>query len=153
MKAIFITASILLSLVCSTAHAQSGRWQALPDPGNTSSRFEDIYFLDSLRGFAVSSYDPGFYKTTDGGNTWQAKPFGLGSRLRAVEFLDDGLTGLVGSVGDGRGPYLTTDGGETWTNIYSRFPYTGNANSNRICGATHRGDTIVAVGWWGGYRG
>lgn len=144
-----------LSFVEKTFGQQAAtQWQALADPGNTGSRFEDIYFLDSLRGFAVAFYDPGFYKTIDGGATWQAKPFSLNARLRAVEFLDDGLTGFAGSVGQGLGPYLTTDAGETWANISSRLPeQQGNLYDNRICGVTHRGDTIIAVGWWGGYRG
>src|SRR5579885_832138 len=90
---------ITLFFISYCSSAQTG-WQYLPDIGIStgSGRYEDVYFLDTLTGFAVciGSIGPtpeqkNIFKTTDGGNTWiKVGPMGDGSDgLRSIEFLGD----------------------------------------------------------------
>ncbi len=70
----------------------------------------DIHFIDSQRGIAVRNVQGGgdtYYKTFDGGNTWEYHNGVIGSR---IYFYNDSL-GFVGSYS---GLYRTLNGGETW---------------------------------------
>ena len=70
----------------------------------------DIHFIDSQRGIAVRNVQGGgdtYYKTFDGGNTWEYHNGVIGSR---IYFYNDSL-GFVGSYS---GVYRTLNGGETW---------------------------------------
>jgi photosystem II stability/assembly factor-like uncharacterized protein len=70
----------------------------------------DIHFFDSQRGIAVRYVEAGgdtYYKTFDGGNTWEYHNGVIGT---TIYFYDDSL-GFVGSNG---GVYRTLNSGETW---------------------------------------
>jgi photosystem II stability/assembly factor-like uncharacterized protein len=76
----------------------------------------DIHFIDSQRGIAVRNVQGGgdtYYKTFDGGNTWEYHNGVIGS---TIYFYDDSL-GFVGSQG---GVFRTMDSGTTWD-----FQYVG----------------------------
>ncbi|MFM2200832.1 MAG: hypothetical protein RL040_32, partial [Bacteroidota bacterium] len=70
----------------------------------------DIHFFDSQRGIAVRGVQSGgdtYYKTFDGGNTWEYHNGLVGT---CIHFLNDSV-GFVGSFG---GMYRTLDGTQTW---------------------------------------
>lgn len=74
----------------------------------------DIHFIDSQRGIAVRYVESGgdtYYKTFDGGNTWEYHNGVIGSN---IYFYNDSL-GFVGSAG---GVFRTLNSGETWEFIY-----------------------------------
>jgi hypothetical protein len=80
-------------------------------PTGTSGEIYGIWFLDELKGWAVTS-DPHFSETRDGGLTWSEIETGHPGDYLADIFFLDGQFGYM--VGD-RGLRLrTTDGGETW---------------------------------------
>ena len=113
------------------------------------SRSEDVYFLDSNRGFAVT-LNSEIFKTTDGGKNWVQKNDLLDTAaFRSIEFLDDGLTGIAAGLFYGK-TFRTTDGGEHWNNITSAFTDTSFLFRHNICGMGHFGSSFYGVGWWGG---
>lgn len=70
----------------------------------------DIHFIDSQRGIAVRNVESGgdtYYKTFDGGNTWEYHNGVIGSR---IYFYNDSL----GFVGANSGIFRTFDSGATW---------------------------------------
>jgi photosystem II stability/assembly factor-like uncharacterized protein len=91
--------------------------QTLP---RTDNIIQDIYFSDSLTGWAAAvkypSNDTGFvFHTTNGGLSWSTQ-FQSPSRFYTIEFLDNN----TGYLGGGNGParlFKTTDAGNNWINI------------------------------------
>ncbi|MGV8017039.1 MAG: T9SS type A sorting domain-containing protein [Ignavibacteria bacterium] len=92
---------------------RSGGWQlqTMPNMGNRLVR--DLYFTDSLTGYAVASPDSPIdsahiLKTTDGGTVWQ-KILTKNGRLKRIVFINPN-TGFAG------GSYLlkTTNAGGNW---------------------------------------
>lgn len=70
----------------------------------------DIHFIDSQRGIAIRNVQGGgdtYYKTFDGGNTWEYHNGVIGSR---IYFYNDS----IGFVGSYSGVYRTLNAGETW---------------------------------------
>lgn len=133
-------------------------WMYLPNnnliKGNlvtdTAYRLEDVYFTDTLTGFAVSL--PGrLLKTTDGGINWKRKNDILNEALfRSIEFLDGGRYGIAGSLGFNAQLLRTEDSGETWMDYTLQLTdTTTNATRKNICGIAHYGDNFYAVGSWG----
>jgi photosystem II stability/assembly factor-like uncharacterized protein len=93
---------------------QTGGWQlqTMPNMGNRLVR--DLYFTDSLTGYAVASPDAyldsaHILKTTNGGYNWNIKAT-YGGRLKKVKFIN-ALTGYAG----GNKFLKTTNAGENWT--------------------------------------
>jgi len=87
-----------------------------------SSNIHDVYFPDATVGYAVG--DIGlkdtlyYYKSTDGGLTWQLKPV-LNIKYRTIHsvfFIDVNTGWIAGKAGN---IFSTTDGGETWKKQYS----------------------------------
>ncbi|HZW38822.1 MAG TPA: T9SS type A sorting domain-containing protein [Ignavibacteriaceae bacterium] len=70
-----------------------------------SSQINDIYFVDSLTGFAVG--DSTFLKTEDGGETWFRDPSCIGND---IQFCSTEL-GFIASNFYG---FKTVDGGKSW---------------------------------------
>jgi photosystem II stability/assembly factor-like uncharacterized protein len=74
----------------------------------------DIHFIDSQRGIAVRNVQGGgdtYYKTFDGGNTWEYHNGVIGAN---IYFYNDSL----GFVGSQSGLFRTTNSGETWDFLY-----------------------------------
>ncbi len=92
---------------------QSGGWQLQVMPNMGSRLVRDLYFTDSLTGYAVAS--PESYtdsahilKTTNGGNNWAIK-FTKEGKLNRIIFLNS-------QIGFAGGDFLlkTTNSGENW---------------------------------------
>lgn len=138
----------LLFLATNTGYAQN-KWHYLPNMGldkDTAWRIEDIYFVDTSIGYAVTLANR-MFKTTDGGTHWRIiNDTTVHTSFRSVEFLDDKATGLAGSVSANAGILLTNDSGNTWNDITAKIPDTTKAK--RICGIAHFANTFYAVGAW-----
>ncbi|MGV8017043.1 MAG: T9SS type A sorting domain-containing protein [Ignavibacteria bacterium] len=110
---------------------RSGGWQlqTMPNMGNRLVR--DLYFTDSLTGYAVASPDivtdsAHILKTTNGGNNWIIKGTYSG-RLPSIIFINSN-TGFAG------GNYLlkTTNAGENW--VVWNWPYGYNISDMQVFG-------------------
>lgn len=151
----------LIVLLSFNVHAQN-RWIDLPNAGfdkgtwlDTGRRVEDIYFTDTLHGFAVTLSNR-LLKTIDGGQHWTVKNDVLSWNnisFRSIEMLDDGKHGIAGSLGQNATVLRTADSGETWTDITNTVPDNSKKNKHNICGLSHWGDTFYGVGYWGGDTG
>ncbi len=89
--------------------------------------FRDVFFLDSLYGWAVGSNKDSIVITKDGGRTLITRPYRLpGFDARGVIFLDS-LRGWVGGglQGTDTAVLATSDGGNTWTPYSSGIPFLG----------------------------
>src|SRR5687768_6246739 len=100
---IFIVTFLITFAIQDTALCQ--QW-VLSGELPTSVRYEDIFFIDSMVGWTVSSGGR-IFKTTNGGETW-INQYQTGNYLRSVEFINDSI-GFAGSL-DGI-LLRTTDGG------------------------------------------
>lgn len=153
----------LVALLCLVyASPVSGQgWQTPPNLYLPSfTRFEDVYFTDTLTGYAVAisdfwnvdtSYKP-IYKTINGGYYWfRSGDIMYGSSaLRSIEFLSDNATGVIGSLNGS--VYRTTNAGSTWANISAGVSDTAVDSSpgrRNICGWAHYDNNFYGVGWWG----
>jgi len=102
------------------------QWEALDIPSST--RYDDVFFIDENTGWAVGGPAGTIYKTIDGGVIWAHKfstPFQNGSSgsrfyLRSIEFATPTL-GFAGSLDSLL--YKSIDGGETWTDISNNIPF------------------------------
>ena len=98
-------------------------WTPISNPPlanvNEFGLFNCFYFSDKLNGWFGTSGQPGnagrVFRTTDGGNTWNAFPAGNTSNVNDVTFISP-LSGI--SLAD-TSPFLTrsVDGGQTWTPV------------------------------------
>ncbi|HEY4004121.1 MAG TPA: YCF48-related protein [Pseudonocardia sp.] len=80
-----------------------------------SSRTDDIWFVDPLRGWAVNSNGQ-ILHTTDGFASYQEQFHDEDVYLRCVGFADP-THGWVGTLTPGRQLLHTTDGGATWADV------------------------------------
>jgi len=86
---------------------------------NEFGLFNCFYFFDKSNGWFGTTGQPGnagrVFRTTDGGNTWNAFPSGNTSGVNDVEFISS----LRGVRTSGAAPFLTRsiDGGQTWTPV------------------------------------
>ena len=89
-------------------------WTSIPYPFD--GIVIDIFFLDAQRAWA-SSKNGSFYKTTDGGLTWERSEVIIyGDRVFESIFFADANTGWV-ATRSGR-MAKTTDGGRTWEKLF-----------------------------------
>ncbi|MFD2890924.1 YCF48-related protein [Flavobacterium chuncheonense] len=118
------------------------QWQALTPPfSNTNNqRFDDVFFLNEMEGWALNGYYAGVYKTTDGGLTWvtQLTESQLGGNyyFRNIEFLNSQI-GFVGTLNNKF--YKTIDGGVTWSEVTNITTTTTPA----ICGLDAVGNSTI----------
>jgi photosystem II stability/assembly factor-like uncharacterized protein len=105
------------------ALADSGRVFKTIDGGNNwdekycgyQSTLRDIYFLDELNGWMISSSgDGGVFKTTDGGESWIVFNPLSNSNFYSMSFISN-TTGWVCSSG----MFKTTNGGQSWSQLDS----------------------------------
>lgn len=149
----FIKPLILTCLLisASTFSFAQNKWWNLPNIGfdqDTNYRIEDIYFLDTSVGFAVSLPNR-IYRTADGGTHWNiVNDTTLNSTFRSVEFLDDKATGIAGGLSNTGELLITTDTGKTWTDIGNRLTDTTTNGAKRICGIAHYSNTFYCIGAW-----
>lgn len=151
-----LTLLFLLLSSASSGYAQN-QWHYLPNNGfhkgygfsDSTYRIEDIYFTNHTTGYAVT-FTNRLLKTTDGGDNWSIKNDTLDfASFRSIEFLDDDVTGIAGTLNPAGKVFRTTDRGETWLNISASITDTTTTSSKRICGLAHYGNNFYGVGWWG----
>lgn len=135
-----LLASLCLAIQLPLAQAQIG-WSVtnIPDGG----RYDDLFFIDELVGWAAGGPSGWIYKTTNGGASWVLQ-FSTPFYLRSIEFVDADK-GFAGSLNGTL--YRTLNGGQTWTNITSSIaqPPAG------ICGLSAAdASTIYGCGIWSG---
>ncbi len=79
---------------------------------SSATGIEDVFFSDTLHGWAVGSVGR-TWRSTDGGLSWTLVTLaGVGQSLRAVHFID-ATNGWL--VGDGARCEQSSDGGQSWT--------------------------------------
>lgn len=133
-----------------------GTLQMLDRYERTGWGFNDITFIDSVIGFATGGYGT-FFKTEDGGNTWNQMPQVSEFDLTEVKFLNQ-LTGYVAGkfgirnkkTGDDEwevGIWKTNDGGNTWGKVYSakdeRYVFQMSVLSSEIALASLDGERLI----------
>ena len=132
---------ILFTLLISMSSFSQNDWHYLSGVDAEPNRYDDVYFIDSMHGWACGPES--VIRTTDAGITWDtiARNMGYG---RAIEFINDSV-GFLGVV-SGNKFYKTTDRGNTWIDITSSLASpTGDSG---VCGMAHYKDTIIALGTW-----
>ena len=79
--------------------------------GGGTSPVNDVYFVDSLRGHALSTAF--YYHTSNGGQTWQTEnqTYHYNYNIAFSDSLHGFISGLVGNI------QKTVDGGNTWVDI------------------------------------
>lgn len=92
-------------------------WKEIKTP-TTNIKIKDLKFINENIGFYVGEPIDGtidnFFKTTNGGNTWQNQSLNSGSILSTIYFLNDTI-GYIGAGGNK--VYKTTDQGNTWSSL------------------------------------
>jgi len=128
-KLLKILLSLIFSIILLFAFAlplnPAGNWYQQFMPNLGSQQINDIYFIDSLTGFAIASRNvnpdtASILRTTDGGDNWQIV-FTQGSRrFSKIKFINNDIGFVCGGTGAGT-PYLykTTNSGINWTVISS----------------------------------
>ena len=138
-----ISLVFIAPLTTSLSYAQS-TWKILPNaPALTSSRYEDIYFVNEKLGWAVRANI--IIKTSDGGESWESQEIGgLQGGFRSVAFLDS-LRGWAGTLG---GDLMqTTDGGKNWKQIRNSI----SPLPQGVCDLSVVSDSVVVgSGRWSG---
>lgn len=108
--------------------------------GPTSGRFEDVYFVNDVLGWAVSG-EGRIYKTENGTEDWELQ-IETGDYLRSVEFFDENV-GFAGSLFGKL--FRTENGGDDWDDISDLLPEPFGG----ICGMSVADDsTIYVCGIW-----
>ena len=143
----FCLVLIIISSFCQ-AQAQSNlKWKVLSNSPLLSTRYEDISFIDTKNGWAVSG-NPSMIRTTDGGDTWKQivieSPYDV-IYMRTVRFINSS-TGFVGTLSPDHPLLITTDSGKTFSdvNISGKKP-------NRICGLNSYHQDVFGVGAYDGF--
>ena len=135
---ILLSTSILLSSINYNSLCQD--WDLTGELPQTI-RYEDVFFVDPMVGWTVSSGGK-IFKTTNAGDSW-THIYQTGNYLRSIEFINESI-GFVGSLD---GVFLRTpDGGQTWSHIEDSVPETIEG----ICGLSHVGNIVFGVGIWSG---
>lgn len=127
---------------------QTYQWRLIEtSPTATTTRFEDVYFINSNTGWIIDIYGL-VYGTKNGGKTWSNlyTNFDAGG-FRSVAFFDS-LYGIIGSLDEDSVLFNTSNGGVNWThneNITGALP-------RGICGIGIAGPNLVfACGRYDGF--
>lgn len=119
----------LVLLITSVSHAQltNYKWEILKSLPKQGDRYNDIYFVDEMRGWAIAPYMgihyPGqMYRTVDGAQTWSAVLDSNLGHLRSIVFRDsvNGWLGMLDAIRWGKDSaalYRTSDGGYSWSAV------------------------------------
>jgi photosystem II stability/assembly factor-like uncharacterized protein len=126
MQAISIVDSLHMWIIAGSSSDTLGRiyrsinggstWIAVDSPKIAEPN--DMFFVDTLKGFAVGEFG-GIVRTVDGGVTWQQvvyvlSQFGNFSPLRKVFFTTRDSGWAIGGISGVETKVRTTDGGATW---------------------------------------
>lgn len=132
---------IVLRCFCGLLFTTSAfsQWVQLPGSPFTTSRLDDIYFVDDNTGWTCSG-DGYIYKTVNGGTNWFLQ-FASAEYFRSIEFINPS-TGFAGTL-NGK-VFKTVNGGSTWTDFTATLPVPPYG----ICGISHFGNTVFMVGNW-----
>ena len=142
---------------------QGRSWNRLGDPlpaSRTLARVTAV-LVDPQDSMTIYAAGPGIFKTTDGGENWEAINNGLpnspGVSALVRDELDDGA--LYAGVSS-EGVYRSSDGGENWTAVNTDFDrvnvllvdpdnagtvFAGLGNQGGLFKSTNRGDTWVEL--------
>jgi len=145
MRWLFITLLLAANLI------SRGQWVAQDIP--TSTRYDDVFFLNDTLGWAAAGPAKFIYKTTNGGKTWEKK-FTSEHYLRSIEFANKNL-GFAGSLLGAL--YKTEDGGESWEDIAGDIPFSIEYQDETlvdipgICGLSAPTSSVIyGCGIWSG---
>lgn len=109
-------------------------WQ--PTSAPNAGRYDDIWFISELVGWAVNS-NGNILMTTDGGENWVIQ-LRNGPYLRCIGFASPQI-GWVGALSNTRQLFHTSNGGDNWT-LVNNLP----ADSPpRICGISVVNESVV----------
>jgi len=121
MKRLIFSELILLFLATAFNGDNPPGWfqQTLP---RTDVLVQDIFFLDSLNGWAAAvkypSQDSAFvFKTTNGGTNWQ-QVWQQNAIFYTIQFINNNTGYISGTTGFGK-IYKTTDSGANWSIVLS----------------------------------
>ncbi len=134
----------LILLLAATGLSAQPQWQALESmPVNTNGqRFDDVFFLNPMLGWAANGSAASVYKTTDGGENWtlqiaeQTPELPGNHYFRNIEFLDENI-GFLGTLQANKF-MRTADGGQTWSVMTNIAPAPA-----AICGIDCVGSSTV----------
>jgi photosystem II stability/assembly factor-like uncharacterized protein len=132
--------TMLFLLLSATAYSQGWlQTDSLPQ----ANRYDDIYFIDDMRGWAVNS-NGSIFKTTDGGAAWrEVMTADVGGYMRSIEFISDSI-GIAGDLSGNL--FRSADAGETWQNISDSI----DGNFDGLCGISHINNHVFGVGLYAG---
>ena len=117
---IAFTIIIILFGFTETANMVTGNWYQQFMPNLNNMAISDIYFLDTLTGWAVTNnnmpQDSGYIlKTTNGGDNWIIK-YKDKRDFGRIKFIDVNTGFACGGTGSGTSYlYKSTNGGDNWT--------------------------------------
>lgn len=103
----------------------------------SGSNFSEIYFINSLTGWVVTTGNSHIYRTTDGGNNWTEIYYSINNSLTSVNFINVNTGWSCGYHGN---IINTTNGGTNWTNQNSGTAENlfsisfSDANTGRVTG-------------------
>jgi photosystem II stability/assembly factor-like uncharacterized protein len=138
--ALFISI-ILLNLL--SILSQEPSWKLLPG-SPVAGRFDDLFFINDLTGWAAGSSPTKIYKTTNGGLIWHFLT-GFSGYSRSFCFLDS-ITGFMGTLNGSQHLFKTTNGGFDWNVVVL-----DSNNPEGICGLSYSGNTIMGSGMYSGF--
>jgi photosystem II stability/assembly factor-like uncharacterized protein len=119
---LFFLSVLLFIIAFNFSDNPVGNWYQQFLPNLPNFQVSDIYFLDSLTGWAVTgntnSNDTSGYilKTTNGGDNWTLKFTDVRDFSR-VKFLTADTGFVTGGYGNGARIYKSSDGGDNWSPI------------------------------------
>src|SRR3972149_3881386 len=100
---------IIFFLFSISAFAQQQEWY-WQNPYPQGNDLRDVYFINSIIGWAIGAYGT-VIKTTDGGKNWTVKMLDPVVSLNGIRFIDEN----IGFISCGYGKlYVTSDGGNDW---------------------------------------
>ncbi|MDB5113099.1 MAG: hypothetical protein JWL78_169 [Chloroflexi bacterium] len=116
-----VLAALVALLVPGTSPAMAADWGRVGAlPGLGGSRIWSVAFNPALPATALAATDAGVYRTTDGGQTWNATPV-HGTRVWVVGFdVRPGHTAYAGLAGGG--VQRSDDGGRSWREVSGGLP-------------------------------